>query len=630
MKRVLFLLLLFPLSLFAQTYSVESIPADLRNEASAVIRLQEESFEVLAVGEAVKRIHTVVTILNEKGDKYATEEVYYDKLSRVKNFEGKLYDANGKEIKRLRKSDILDVSSHSDYSLFDDNKVKQADFKYANYPFTVEFDYELVSYNTLFYPYWIPQRDEELAIENSAFTVIVPATLGLRFREMNGVGAVQKSEKDGIQTYQWQVKNLKIREEEPYVDFYASCGPAVLTAPNQFDMKGNKGSAASWKELGQFFYDLNVNRDELPEPAKANVLKVVGTETDPLRKVEKLYQYLQQSTRYVSIQLGVGGWQSIPAATVVEKGYGDCKALSNYMKAMLKVAGVTSYTASVSASSIDVLTDFPSARFNHEILCVPLAKDTLWLECTSQHADPGYMGSFTGNRHALLETPQGGVLVKTPSYQQAENGQYRTIEVFLDKEGNATTKMLTHYSGIQHDDYRSATESMAGETLKRWKIQRMRLASFDLNDFAFEVGKPVKRIPSITEKLSLTVRKSATMSGNRMFLSVNQYTPWTLIPKTLSNRQHEVVWTVGFTDADTVTYHIPESYTLEALPEPVKLETEFGTYTAQTVKKGETIVYTRRLEMPRFRKPASAYPKFVDFCKKIARADRSQAVFVKQ
>lgn len=630
MKRLLFLLMLFPLSLFAQDYSVQSIPADLRNEAKAVIRLQEESFEVLTVGEAVKRIHTVVTILNEKGDKYATEQVHYSKLSRVRNFEGRLYDAQGKEIKRLKKSDILDVSSHSNYSLFDDHKVKLADFKYANYPFTVEFDYEVVSYNTLFYPYWIPQGDEELAIENSVFTIAVPSSLGLRFREMNGVGAVQKSEKDGIQIHRWEVKNLKAREEEPYADFYASCGPAVLTAPNQFDMKGNKGSAASWKELGQFFYDLNVNRDELTDAAKAVVLKVVGTETDPLRKVEKLYHHLQQSTRYVSIQLGIGGWQSIPATTVVEKGYGDCKALSNYMKAMLKVAGVTSYTASVSADSHDIMPDFPSARFNHEILCVPLQKDTLWLECTSQHADAGYMGDFTGNRHALLETPTGGVLVRTPTYQKAENGQYRTIEVFLDKEGNATTKMLTNYSGVQHDGYRSATESMAGETLKRWKIQQMRLASFDLNDYAVEVAKPVKKISSITEKLSLTVRKSATISGTRMFLTVNQYTPWTHIPKALSNRQYEVIWPVGFTDADTVTYHIPESYTLEALPEPVKLETEFGTYTAQVMKKGETLVYTRRLEMNHFRRPAASYPKFIDFCKKIARADRSQAVFVKQ
>lgn len=630
MRRLLCWLILLPLGLSAQNYAVQTIPSELKNEASAVIRLQEESFEVLTVGEAVHRIHTVVTILNEEGEKYASEEVHYSKLSRVKNFEGKLYDANGREIKRLKKPDILDISSNSDYSLYDDHKVKRADFKYANYPFTVEFDYELVTYNTLFYPYWIPQSDEELAIENAVFTVKVPIALGLRYREMNGVGAVQKSEREAIQTYQWQVKNLKTREEEPYTDVYASCGPAVLTAPNQFDMKGNKGSAASWKELGQFFYDLNVNRDELPESARANVLKLVATEKEPLQKVKKLYQYLQQSTRYVSIQLGVGGWQSIPATTVVEKGYGDCKALSNYMKAMLKVAGITSYTASVSANARDIIPEFPSARFNHEILCVPLLKDTLWLECTSQHASPGYMGSFTGNRHALLETPMGGVLVKTPAYQQAENGQHRIIEVFLDKEGNATTHMLTNYSGIQQDDYRAATESMAGETLKRWKIRQMRLASFDLNDFTFEASHPGQTIPSIAEKLKLTVRKSATMSGNRMFLTVNQFTPWTHIPKSSAERQHEVIWPIGFTDADTVTYHIPESYALEALPEPVKLETEFGTYTAQAIKKGETIVYTRKLEMSSFRKPAKEYARFVDFCKKIARADRSQAVFVKQ
>ena len=52
---------------------------------------------------------------------------------------------------------------------------------------------------------------------------------------------------------------------------------------------------------------------------------------------------MQSRTRYASIQLGIGGYKPAPAMEVSEKGYGDCKGLTNYMSALLKEAGITSY-----------------------------------------------------------------------------------------------------------------------------------------------------------------------------------------------------------------------------------------------------------------------------------------------
>ena len=61
------------------------------------------------------------------------------------------------------------------------------------------------------------------------------------------------------------------------------------------------------------------------------------------------------------------------------------------MKAMLKEAGITAYAALAFGGERQngvMLPDFPYAgSFNHEILCVPTANDTIWLECTSKN-DP--------------------------------------------------------------------------------------------------------------------------------------------------------------------------------------------------------------------------------------------------
>ena len=57
-------------------------------------------------------------------------------------------------------------------------------------------------------------------------------------------------------------------------------------------------------------------------------------ETDPIEKAKIVYKYMQEKTRYISVQVGIGGFKPMLAKDVDRLGYGDCKALSNYTKAL--------------------------------------------------------------------------------------------------------------------------------------------------------------------------------------------------------------------------------------------------------------------------------------------------------
>ena len=46
---------------------------------------------------------------------------------------------------------------------------------------------------------------------------------------------------------------------------------------------------------------------------KAEILKLIEGASTNLEKIEILYRYLQENTRYVSVQLGIGGWQTFDA-----------------------------------------------------------------------------------------------------------------------------------------------------------------------------------------------------------------------------------------------------------------------------------------------------------------------------
>lgn len=635
MKHFFLFTLLLSQSAWAQIeYQALTITPALTENAHAVVRRHETTFNVRSAGEATQRIHSIVTVLDEQGDDHATMVVGYDKLSKIIDFEGALYDGAGTLIRKLKKADITDHSTYADYNLFDDQRYKSASFpKQPTYPYTVEFTIETAERNLMFYPTWMPQNQEHLAIEQAAFTVNMPPALTVRYKEMNlPMPGTSTPLANGGKSYIWQLTNRSAVEFEPLSPTKQEQLPLVYTAPSEFNVQDYTGKLTTWNDLGRFYHALNDGRDQIPDDLRQQVVNLTKDEITTAGKVQKIYRFLQEQTRYVSIQLGIGGWQTIEAAKVAASKYGDCKALTNYAKALLKAAGVTAYPALVRAGNgePDALTDFPSFQFNHVILCVPDGRDTTFLECTSGHDAAGYVSDFTGNRHVLLVLPDGGRLTKTPSYRPADNLQQRQITVTVSEQGDAIADVRTRYSGLQQDDYASAIHRLNRDDQRSWLLKRIPIPAFELSTFA--IREQPGRIPTVTETLRIAVRRWATASGTRLFLPLNLMSG--LSPATPLTQPRKAPVDLGtnydFEDSDTITYQLPKGYAPEYQLEPLTVESAFGRYVAEVTFEGERVTYIRRVTMHRGRFPASAYTEWVNFRKKIAKADRAQMVFVKR
>ena len=621
----------------APKYAVADLAAALRENAHAVVRRQEETLLVKSVGRTVETTRRAVTILDEAGSRWASELVYYSQLNSISYFRGAVYDATGRQLRQLRAQDIRDISLSDGFSLASDARGRVADLSQPTYPYTVEFEYEVVSDNPLFYSTWRPQPVEQLSVEQASFKVLMPAGLALRYQEARlPAGTAQAKRTQGSQEiYEWQVRDLAAREEEADAPPVAELTPAVFTAPAEFEVQGHAGRLSTWADLSRWTYELNAGRDELPPALKAGMAALVQGETDERARIRKVYQFLQANTRYISVQLGLGGWQTFPASSVAANGYGDCKALTNYCKALLGAAGIQAYAALVRAGSDeqDIRTDFPSSQFNHVVLCVPLTKaarpDTVWLECTSQTNPFGYMGGFTGNRHALLLLPEGGKLIPTPRYGAAENRRERLADVVLDANGNATATLRTLRTGLEYDVV-SGVPGLELAEQKKYIGNRLALANFTLNKVSFRHSVPGAAVPGLTENLTLTLPGLAPPSGKRVFLAPNLLSRLPAPQATVGERQGELWLDHALTQLDTVHLHLPASLRPEQLPAPVQLSTRFGTYSSQlqTLPDG-TIRYIRRLELPRTRFARTDYPAYLEFRRKISAADKAQIVLLK-
>ncbi|MBS1566949.1 MAG: transglutaminase domain-containing protein, partial [Bacteroidetes bacterium] len=404
----------------------------------------------------------------------------------------------------------------------------------------------------------------------------------------------------------------------------------VYLAPVQFEVQNYNGTMGTWQDFGKFINNLKSNRDQLPDNIKQAVHQMTDGISDPKEKIARLYRYMQDNTHYVGIQLGIGGWQPFDANYVGTKKYGDCKALSNYMYALLKEAGLPSCYTLINAGRDNkfFLSDFPSAHFNHVILCVPLKTDTVWLECTSQTIPPGYLGGSTEDRPALLVNENGGTLVRTPVYSFKDNLEIRHTKAVADESGDLTVDVVTRYTGLQQDELHSMINSLTKEKVKQELAESVDLPQYDLLNYSYK-EKP-SALPEIMEALQLKAPGYAQVSGRRFFIAPNIMTKahTRYIPD--EERQHDVYTGYAYTDIDSTEIQLPAGYQPESLPAPVSIESKFGRYSASLKLDGNVLKYYRSVEKYSGRFPAAQYNDMVKFWQQIYKADRNKVVMVKK
>lgn len=608
-------------------YPAFAIDSSLRKDAWAVCRDYHQEFELLNYGKAVKRVHMVITILDKNGDNFGKLALSYDKSTKISSLSGKSYNALGLPDDRLKNNAIQDVNYTMAGQIYDDLRMRTASFSGDTYPYTVEYNYEIEYDGLLSYPEWQPLSDYRLSVEKSSFRISYPDAMEIRYREFHlPTGCRTEKHENGIHSLEWKLDSLQARRSEPYSPELDLETPHVITAPTKFTYEGSAGLMNSWKDYGLWVSKLNEGRDQLLPQRQTEIQELVKGLKDTTQIVKKLYEYMQNRTRYVGIQLGIGGFQPFPAETVDRLGYGDCKALSNYMKALLKAVGIPSvYTVAGAASNQGItMIDFPTNhQTNHIILCVPLRIDSLWLECTSQTAPCGYLSPFTAGRKALNITAEGGQIVSTPLLTADQSSQICNAEVQVNANGSIQATLKTKYSGYQYDNVSgNLTESKKEQ--EKALCENLSIPGLVISDFSYEVKK--ERIPQAIEKITFSTPAFATKTGSRLFIPLNIFNQIKSIPARVENRKMPVYRSYAYFDKDSVILSLPKGFKPESAPKGKTLTTEFGEYTSTITLKDDQVIYVREMKMNRGTWPKESYSALTDFYSAIVNADKVKLV----
>lgn len=634
MKNLLFpltIVLFFTTIAVAQDleYTVANIPAELKENANAVIRLDQKNIIISSRKSMIMTNKRIVTVLNENGLSYMGLYEYFSGRERVKSIEAQFYNAFGKEIKKVKRKDFKE-NSVSEGSIITDNKLLHYDYTPTEYPFTVVFSSETETSNTAFIPRWYPVPGFSVSVEKSTISIKAPSDLGFKYKEFNMLdnqNIIKEVKTDGVS---FTANNMQAYKTEDYSPSFDSYTPNVMMGLDYFHLEGVDGNAKSWLEMGKWFTDkILIGTSELSDETKVKIKTLIGNEEDPLKKAKIVYGYVQEKVRYVSIQEGIGGWKPMLAKDVDRLGYGDCKALTNYTKSLLDVVGVESYYVRLYGDRYkkSVIPDIVSMQSNHVILAIPDKEKYVWLECTSQILPFGFQGDFTDDRNALVLKPEGGEIVRTNVYETKDNTQITKGNYSISEDGMISGKLEIKSKGIQYDKKLNINGKSIDDLKKIYKnyfnhINNLKIVKTDIfND---------KDNIEFTEKISLEAAGYANKTGNRLVFALNAYNPSFSVPQRYRNRTNPFEISRGFYDYDEVTIDLPKSFVIEAKPEDVEIKSVFGEYKTEYVILNESqLIYKRIYQINPGLYDKKDYENFRKFREQIAKNDNAKIVLVK-
>ncbi|MDN3666677.1 DUF3857 domain-containing transglutaminase family protein [Algibacter miyuki] len=610
-------------------YTSFSIPDNLKQNANAVVRLNDiaivlESSSAMRVTEK-----SIVTVLNKEGDQAVNTHLFYDDNVKIKTLEVEVYNNYGKLLKKIKKKDFKDVSAVPGGTLYSDSRVKYCEYTAVSYPYTIVFSSEFETANTAFIQSFSPLSGYFVSVENSSYTLSFPEALSIRKKEKNMEGLMVSKDISSTKIH-YVAKELEALKPEDYSPNFSEIIPMVMFASKQFNLEGAYSEVENWSEFGTWMYhDLIKDTHDLSVGTINKIQKLVKNEPDNISKAKKIYKYVQDKVRYISVQVGIGGWKPFNASEVDRLGYGDCKALTNYTLALLKAAGIESHYAVVFAgdSQRSLEKDFAGMQGNHVILNIPNNDEDIWLECTSQKLPFGFIGDFTDDRDVLVITPDGGKIKHTKKYLAAESLQTINGTCTVLNTGAINATVAIKSEGIQYDNKYWLETETARDLDIHYKRQWKYINNLSIDNMAVENNK---NDIEFTELIAFQAQNYTKQVGDRMLVNLNVFNRSKHIPDRYRNRELALKINRGFTDVDEVEIILPSEYKIESLPKGQVLESEFGSYKIEiTVVDVSKISYKRTFKINDGIFPKEDYEAFRTFYKEVGKLDNAKVALIK-
>jgi hypothetical protein len=585
-----------------------------------------------------------VRILTREGRSLVTaSKVYMTDTGKVREMRAWLIRPSG-EIKKYGKDQTIDAAI-SDNDVYNEVRRKVIFARDDAEPGTI-FGYEVTSEDRSVFTQFEWGFQRRMPSLLSRFTLNLPKDWraeGVTFNHTKVEPTVSGS------SYTWELRDMPPIEPEAMSPPVTSLAPwlAVSYFPSVSGKPGNGKAFSNWAEVSRWLAELSDPMATLDDHLAGKAKQLTASAKTEYERIQTIGRYVQ-GVNYVSIQTGVGrggGYRPHAAIDVFAKSYGDCKDKANLMRAMLKAVGLPAYLVSIySGDPTHVREEWPSPQqFNHCIIAIKVSDDTqaptiirhptlgrlLVFDPTDDNTPVGDLPDHEQGSFALIIASEAGALLKMPVTPPETNRLEREADVTLAADGSITATLREKstgqsavgerslFKGLSKPDYHKRIESWIATGATGATISKVEPAD-NLMDgrFALQVDFTAPRYGQVMQERLLVFKPAIVSRRDSLFL-------------TEPTRKHPVVLD-AYADTETVNVKLPAGFEVDELPDPVKLDTPFGTYaTSYEVKDGQ-LHFTRTLMVRAATVPVSDYAKVRAFFEKIRAAETAPVVLAKK
>ena len=276
-------------------------------------------------------------------------------------------------------------------------------------------------------------------VRRARYVLDVPATLQVRIKERNIGFARRTVLLGGRRVSTWATAEVPKVQREPFA-----------ADSNGVDQWIAVAAPITWADVARWYAALVRDRYAVPAALDSALVRVVSGATSLNDSLRALHRWVAQDFRYVSLSLGLGGYQPRLPGAVFDSKYGDCKDKATLFIALAQRLGQRAYPVLLRSSG-GIERDLPSLRaFDHMIAALerPGGGGFVYLDLTAELAPFGTLPPDEQGEFGLVVRPDGrGEEVTLPAEPLAASHAQSLLEGELAPDGSFRGRFTVEATG---------------------------------------------------------------------------------------------------------------------------------------------------------------------------------------